>query len=204
MSSIFVELSLHDHPVAFLDTSATLLQDLKQVPLTGIGLLSYAQQDPTWDQIPKEGSKRGLDTPENREYQVKLMKETAEIKQIYSAFYRRRLKEDHKMPFWWLDFEDDVSLPPPSFSITPAIYKSLLLSTCSFVMIQETCKLEHFLQEIYVCRQHAHEERPLISKTPSGRPCGMISLEDTLIVTEQPVLDKANEFLQLCFLCRIV
>ena len=114
-------MSLRDHPVASHNAQATLSQDHQQVPLTGIEVLHYAQQDPIWDQIPKGGSKRSLDTPENRSYQVKLMKDAKEIKQMYSAFYWRRITEEHILPFWELNFEDGVIVPPPpSFSIPPA------------------------------------------------------------------------------------
>ena len=83
-------------------------------------------------------------------------------------------------------------LSPPSFSLPPVVYKSLLMSLCSFVMVQETCKFEHFLQENCVSRQDAHEKVPRVFKTPSGCPGMLTSLKHGLIVTQQAVLHDAN------------
>ena len=31
---------------------------------------------------------------------------------MYSAFYLARLNEDHVLPYWWLDYEDEVIFYP--------------------------------------------------------------------------------------------
>ena len=56
------------------------------------------------------------------------MKQTVEIKQIYTAFYWRRVTEEHIIPFWWLDFEDDVMVP---LSLNPSTMRLLYPSHCS-------------------------------------------------------------------------
>ena len=119
-------------PIASQNAQATLLQDYKQVQLTGTEVLRYAQQDPTWNRIPQRVSKEYLDTPQSRAYQINLMKETVEINQMYTAFYLRRLKEQHVLPFWWLNFEDDVSF----FLLRPSPSHLLYMSMCNFVMLQ--------------------------------------------------------------------